>query len=126
MRVATLGLEVRLGACDEETASLVQAVQSLEVEVAAIHHVIGTSLWQQQVECIDIVHLAVGDVNKARNVAAQIQQSVQLDGRLGRTKRCPRKDREAQIDGRGIERVDRLRQIHSEGFLGIQAARDTN
>jgi hypothetical protein len=72
------------------------------------------------------VHLAVGDVNKARDIAAQIEQCVQFDSRLGRLERCPRKDRQAQIDRRRIERVHRLGQVHAEGFLRIQAACDAD
>ena len=53
-------------------------------------------------------------------------QRVQLDGGFGRAKWRPRKYRQTQIDGRGIERVDGLGQIHSKGLLGIQAAREAN
>jgi hypothetical protein len=104
----------------------VQVIQSLEVEVASIHHVVGSRLWQEQVEHVDIVHLAVGDVNKAGNIAAQIEQRVQLDCRLRRTKRRPAKDRQTQIDRRRVERVNRFGQVHAEGFLGIQAACDAD
>jgi hypothetical protein len=52
------------------------------------------------------VHLAVADVNEAGNAAAQIQQGVQLDRRFGGAKRCPRKQRQAKIDGGGVQRID--------------------
>jgi len=111
---------------DEEAARLVQVIQPLEVEIPPIHHVVSPGLRQQQVEHVDFVHLAVGDMNKAGNIPAQIEQRVQLDGGLRRPERCPRKNRQAQIDRRRVERVNRFRQIHPEGFLGIQAARDTD
>jgi hypothetical protein len=63
---------------------------------------------------------------KTRDIAAQIQQRVQLDGRFGRSKRRPRRRRETQIDGGRVERVDGLGQCHAEGFLGIRALRDTD
>ena len=126
MGIATLGIEVFLGARDEETASLVQGVQPLEVEVPAIHQVVGSWLGQERIEHVDLVHLAVGNVNKARDIAAQTEQGVQFDCGLRRTKRRPGKDRQAQIDCRGVEGVNRLGQIHAEGFLGIQASRDAD
>jgi hypothetical protein len=52
------------------------------------------------------VKLAIADVQKRWDVAAEVQEGVQLDGRLGRAKRGPRKHRQAQVDGAGIERVD--------------------
>ncbi len=122
MRIASLGFEVRLGARDEEAASLVQVIQPFGVEVASVHYVVGPGLRQQQVEHVDVVHLPVGDVNGSGNIAAQIHQRVQFDGRLGRPERRPREDRQTQVDGRGIERVYRLGQVHTEGFFGVQAA----
>ena len=59
-------------------------------------------------------------MDKARDVAAQVQQRVQLDGRLGRTEASPREHRQAQIDRRGIQRIDGLGQIQPEGIVGIQ------
>jgi hypothetical protein len=41
-----------------------------------------------------------------------------------RPKRRPGKDRQTQIDRRRIERIDRLGQIHPEGFFSVQATRD--
>ena len=57
---------------------------------------------------------------------AQVDQRVQLDRRLGRTKRRPRKQRQAQIDRGGIERVDRFLEVHPEGLVEIEPARNTN
>ena len=115
MRVAPLDLEIRLGAGDEEAAGFVKAVQAREVEEAPIHDVEGARLGQQLIEDVDLVHLAVADVDEGRDVAAQIEQRVQFDRRLGRAKWRPRKHRQAQIDGRRVERVDGLLQIDAEG-----------
>jgi len=46
------------------------------------------------------------DVNKGREVAIVIQQGVQLDAFLGPAKLRPREHRQAQIDHRGIKRVE--------------------
>ena len=126
MRVAALDLEIGLGAGDEEAAGLVKAVQPLEIEVAAIHDVEGAGLGQQLIEDVDVVHLAVADVDEGRDVAAQIQQRVQLDRRLGRAEGRPRKHRQAQIDGGRVQRVDGLLQIDPERLVGIQRPGDAD
>src|SRR5229473_891729 len=126
MRVPALHLEVRLTAGHEEAAGLVKTMETLEVEEATIHDVEGPGLGQQLVEDVDLVHFAIADVDEGGNVAAQIQQRVQFDGRLGRAERRPRKYRQAQIDGRGVERVDSILQIDAEGFLCIQRSSDAD
>lgn len=97
MRVAAIGFEVRLGARDEEAARFVQTMETLEVQVAMVHQVVGAGLGKQQIEDVDVVKLAVADMDEAGNIAAQIQQRMQLDGRLGGAERCPGKYRQAQI-----------------------------
>lgn len=68
-------------------------MQPREVDVASAHDVEGARLRQQQIEGIDIVQLAIADVQKRGDVAPQVQQRVWLDGRLGRAKRWPVKHR---------------------------------
>src|SRR6266403_1249022 len=81
--VDAVGIQVRLGASDEEGASLMQDVKTREVDVAAIHNVDGARFGEQQIEGVNVVQLAVRDVNEARDIAAQIEQGVQLHRRLG-------------------------------------------
>ncbi len=45
-----------------------------EIHVATIHDVKGSRFREQDVEDIGIVHFAVGNVGKSRNVATQIEQ----------------------------------------------------
>ncbi len=49
---------------------------------------------------------------------------VPLDGGFGRAKRRPREDRETQIDGAGIQSIDRVVEIDSEGFRSVEATGD--
>ncbi len=46
-------------------------------------------------------------MNETGDGASQIQQSMQLDGGFGLAKRCPGKQRQAQIDSGGVERANR-------------------
>ena len=119
-------LEVRLGAGDEEAAGIVKAGQALEVDVAAIHDVEGAGLGHQLIEDIDVVQLAVADEDERRDVATQIEQRVQLDRRLGRAEWRPGKDRQTQVDGGRIERVDGILQVDAERFVGIEPPRDAD
>lgn len=120
--VSSRKAQIRLGTRHEETACLVQTVQSGEVEIAAIHDVERPSFGNDLVENVRIVQLAVVDVDKAGDIAAQVEQRVQLDRRLGRAKRSPRKYRQAQIDGGRIQRVDRLREIDAKRFVHVKRA----
>ena len=124
MRVTAPGFEVGFGARHKEAARAVKAMQPLEVDIPSVHDVERAGLGQQQVQHIDIVKLAVAEVQKRGNVAAQIQQRVQLDGRFGRAKWRPRKHRQAQIDGADVESVDRFYQIDAKRFSGIQTEGD--
>jgi hypothetical protein len=121
MRVSALGLEISLGADDEEAAGLMKATEPIEVDVSAIHDVDGTGLGHQLIEDIDVVQLAVADKDEGWDIAPQIQERVQLDRRFGRAERRPWKDRETQIDRGGIERVDGVLEIEPERLVGVKS-----
>ena len=120
MGIPTLGFEVGFGAGDKEALRLVQPIKPFEVEVSPVHDVESARLGQQQVQNVDVVQFAIADVEKRRDVAPQVQQRVQLDGRLGRAKRSPSKYRQAKIDGAGIQSVDRVLEVDAKRFPGIK------
>src|SRR5271169_3528182 len=119
-RVHAPCIEVSLGARDEEASRLIERIEPLEVQVTPIHDVEGASLDEQQVQHIDVVHLAVGDVDEGGNRSPQVEQRVQLHGRLGGAKRRPREHRQAQIDGRGIEGIHGVGQFYPEVFVDVE------
>ena len=121
-RVSSSEAQIRLGSCHEETACLVQAMQSGEVEIAAIHDVERPGFGNDLVENVHVVQLAIADMNEAGDVAAQVEQGMQLDRCLGRPKRSPRKYRQAQIDSGRIQRVDRLGEIDAKRFVHVKRA----
>jgi hypothetical protein len=100
-----------------------QQVKPGEVEVATIHDVDGAGFWHQNVEHIDIAQLAVGDMDEARDVAAQVEQRVHLHRRLGGAKQCPWKQRQAQVDGGGVQRVSGVRQLDTKALVDVKLAR---
>ena len=121
--VTPLELGVGLGAGDEEGVGLMDHKQSLEIQVPAIEQVVRAGLDVQQVQGVDLVCLAVADVNECGDGAAQVQQGVQFDSRLVRAKRCPRINRQAQVYRRGIEGVDGCIQVDRHRLFGIQRTR---
>ena len=126
VRVTPLELGVALGARHEERFGLVNRIQPGEVQISPVQQVKRARLDGQLVQGIDLVGLAVGDVNETGNVAPQVQQRMQFDGGFGGAKRSPGKHRQTQVDGGGVERVDRRIQIEGEGLAGIQRTRHAN
>ena len=123
MRITPQNAQIGLGPNDEETAGLMEAVETREIEIAAIHQIECARFGQQLIEDVDLVQFAVADVEKRWDITAQIEQGMQFDGGLGRAEWCPRKHRQTQVDGGGIQRVDRTGEIGAEGLVGIKAAR---
>ena len=74
--------EVLLGAGDEESAALVEAMPAGEVEIAAIHDVERAGFPDQLVEDVDVMHTARGDNDDGGKVALEGQQGVEFDGGL--------------------------------------------
>jgi hypothetical protein len=81
-RVHRSGVEIGFGASDKEGSRLLHLVQTREIQIAPIHDVESASFEGQDVEHIDIAHVAIADVNEAGNGATQVQQCVQLDSRF--------------------------------------------
>ena len=63
---------------------------------------------------------------KLGNRSAQVEQRVQLDRRFGGAKLGPGKQRQAQVDGGGIQGIDCLGEIHRKGILCIKAPSGTD
>jgi hypothetical protein len=72
-RIDSVSIEIGLGAGHEEGACLMQPVQAAKVDIPSIHDVDGASLGYQHIERMNVVQLAIRDMDKARNVAAQIE-----------------------------------------------------
>jgi hypothetical protein len=72
------------------------------------------------------VPLAIADVNEAGDVAAQVEQGMHLHRCLGGTERRPRKYRQTQVDGRGIQGIHGIGQIDTKGLFGVKLARNAD
>ena len=124
VRVPADKLEVGLGPRDEEGPPCLESKEPAEIEVAAVQHVVCPRERDQHIEGLDVVQLAVGNVDNLRDVPAQIEQRVELDGPLGLTEPGPREERQTEIDRRRVEGVHRRCEVPPEGLGGIQRLGD--
>ena len=59
-----MSIDVRLGTRDEEGPGLVQHIKAGKVDVATIHDVDGSGFRQEHIEGMNVVQLAIRDVDK--------------------------------------------------------------
>jgi len=112
--------EVVFGAGDEESATLVDAMPAGEVEIAAIHEVERAGVPDELVEDIDVMHTARGDNDDGGKVALEREQGVEFDGGLVLSKRGPRKEREAEVNGGGVQRIGGGLEFKLEWLIGVK------
>ena len=111
------------GTGHEERAGLIESREAFEVHIAAIDDVEGTGLGNKLIEDVDVVELAVAALQESRDIPAQGEQCVERHRRFGRAQRCPRKQRQVQIDGRRVDCVDCIGQLDSERLVRIELGR---
>jgi len=58
-------------------------------------------------------------MNKGWDIATQIQQGMKFDRGFGRAEQCPGEYGKTQIDGRGVECVDRVVEFEAKVFFGV-------
>ena len=112
--------EILLGAGDEESPALMNPMPPGEVKIAAIHDVERAGFPNQLVEDVDIMHTAGGDNDDGGKVALKGQQGVEFDGGLALAKGSPAKQREAQVNRGGVQRVSRRLEFKAKGFIGVE------
>src|SRR5689334_2097353 len=120
LRVQAAAIESLFRPSYKESSGQLYAIESFEVEIAAVHEINGTGFPDQLIEDIDFVNLSSSNNHHRGNTAAQIEQSVKFDSRLASAKLCPRKKRQAQIDSGGIEGIDGLVEFESERFALVE------
>ena len=103
-----------------------QRLQPGEIEVAAVDNDYRTGWPVNQVEHIDIVHLAGRDMDENGNGAAQIDDGVGFDCRLGRAEVGPREQCQTQIDGGGVQRIERFLETQTDVLALMQFDRYGN
>ncbi len=122
VRLQPVDAQTRLGASDKKDARQHKTIQPRKIDVAAIHLIERIRFKNQLVQDFHLGLFSLGNRNHRRNRPAQIQQRVPLDGCFGGTKARPRKQAQAQVNRGRVLSVNRLRQLHAKGFVGIQPA----
>jgi hypothetical protein len=112
--------EVLLGAGDEESPALVEPMPACKVQIATIHDVERTRLPDQLVEDVHIVNTARRHNDDAGKVALEHQQRVQFDGSLVPSKCGPRKEREAEVNGGGVQGISGGMEFKAERLIGVE------
>ena len=110
MGIEAARIEAFASTNDEEGRAQVEHIKARKIEIASVHDVDRARFGDEMVEYIDVVKLALGDLDEGGDVAAQIQQRVELDGCFSAAEVGPRKQGKTQIDGSGIQCVDGLRK----------------
>ena len=115
--------QIVLGADDEADLALMQRLEPRKIEITAVDDNDCASRPMNHIEDIDVVHLAGGDMYENGNGAAQVDDGVGFDCRLGRAEVGPGEQRQAQVDGRGIHRIERLLEAQAAVLAVIQLDR---
>ena len=72
------------------------------------------------IQDVDVVQLSVGNQDEFGNIALEVQQCMQFDRPFGSPKLCPGKQRKAQVDGGGVQGVDRGVEVETEVVAQIE------
>ena len=98
-----------------------QSVEATEVEISPIEDVKRSCFEAELIEDVDVVNFASRDNDYSGKVASQVEQRVQFDSGLVTAKLGPREEREAEIDGGGVQCISILFQFDSKGFVGVKS-----
>ncbi len=121
-RVYGPAVHVAFGAGDKESYCMMNLKQASKVDVADVHYIKRVWLQDQNVQHIDLVHLAVANVNEGGIRAPEVQQGVRIDDCLGFVKRCRPDQAQAQNDGGGVNCVDCILEVEHKVLVQIKLA----
>jgi hypothetical protein len=117
--VAGVGFQSRY----EEGPAGVQAVQSLQVEIPPVHHVIAARIQGNLVEGRHFVPFSLMQAGEDGNVAAQIQQHVEFHGGLALLPASPREQCQTQVDHGRVQGEQVGFQAQSRRHIRVQSLR---
>ena len=78
------------------------------------------SLQGNGIQEIDIVHTARCQADEGRNRSPQVQQGMQFDRSLGLAECRTGEERQAKIDRRGVQGIDRVLQLDVQLFALVE------
>ena len=119
-RMARSVFHVFFGSGDQESSLRVQLVEAIEIEISSIEDVKRFCFEAKLIEDVDVVNFARRDNDYSGKVASKVEQRVQFDSCLT-MKLVLREEREAEIDGGGVQCISILFQLDSKGFVGVKS-----
>src|SRR5439155_23740765 len=123
MGLAAPKLKIAFGPNDKVGHGLIEAVQTFEIDVAAVHNDIGAGLRNNFIQHEDIGNAGVSDIDEYRNGSLNIDHRMQFHPAVTITEGGPRKQRQTQIDRGGIQCVNGTVEIQSQIRIHIQRPR---
>jgi len=115
-----LAIQTLPGTSHEESAGLMDPKESPKMQIATIEQVNRASFPNQLVHDPRIMDTPTGDDHDGRNVAAQVEQCMELHRGFAATKLSPREKRQTQIDDGRVQRVNGMHQVHTKGLVRVQ------
>jgi hypothetical protein len=101
-------LQILSGPDDKATALAVQVMQPLEVQVSPVHNVDASCENRDHIQDVHIMHFAIGNMDKSGDSALQVHHCVKFNGSFVFPELCPLEQRQAQVDGRGVQDSNRF------------------
>jgi hypothetical protein len=118
-RTESMSLHVRSGTCYEERTGPMHRMQAAEIDIAAIRDVYGTRL------CVSISRawtsaILPSEICRKLGILPRKSNSMCIfPADFGCPEMCPRKDRQAQVDGCRVQCIDRVGQFHAKVLPGV-------
>jgi hypothetical protein len=100
--------QILFGSNDKEASSLMQVVQAFVIQIRTVHNVDAAGHDWNHIQDVDVVGPSVRYVNKRRYSAFQVHQCMEFDRGFLLSKLCPWEQRQAQVNGRGVQGFHRF------------------
>jgi hypothetical protein len=111
------------GAHDKPGARLFDGVEPAEIDIAAIHQIERTGLVEELIEPKHFLVRGQTDQYLRGQMRVHFQLSVDLQTRTLGIEARPGVNRQTQVDNTGIQRINRLVQVQSQGFVEVKLSR---
>src|SRR5215813_7728143 len=116
----SLTIQTLSGTSNKESTGLMDPIQSSKMQISTVEQISGAGFPDQFIHDAGIVDAAAGDDHHSGNIAAQVEQRMELHCGFAASELSPRKKRQTQIDDGGVHRIDGLLQFQTKGFIRIQ------
>ncbi len=126
VRIHSTKLHIAASACNEEPLRLGHCMEPSKVDIPTVHYVESAGLDNQRVQNRNVSHLTVRYPNERRDRTTQITKGVKSDGTLLFLILSPRKYGETQLDGGGIQSINRFIQLDPEFIVNVKRPSESN